>query len=270
MAVDNGATPSAADDTVFLSLRQIPAGSSIYSTTGSTGVADPAGGLVYVPASGTPLPVSTGSPCGQLKFDPVKRNLYLPCGQADRVTIAVAHVNPGQRTNFIFHSVNTPQSPVGDDVSEIFPWLTTDPAGNIYVVWIAGGNGGNNRVYSSASTDEGKSWTTPVQVQLAAVELNHVPGRDGARHRSARGLVGSNASTVDSDLMPSWFNDKQEGATTYPWYGYVATITGANGLTPTIARSRSPRSRCTMARSVTREPLASRQAVTGRWRTTST
>jgi hypothetical protein len=35
--------------------------------------------------------------------------------------------------------------------------------------------------------------------------------------------------------MPSWFNDKQ-GATQYPWYGYIATITGANGLTPTIAQ----------------------------------
>jgi hypothetical protein len=235
MAVDNGATQSAADNTVFLSLRQIPAGSSIYSTPGSTGVADPAGGLVYIPASGTPLPVSTGSPCGQLKFDPVKRNLYLPCGQADRVTIAVAHVNPGQRTNLIFHAVNTPQSPVGDDVSEIFPWLTTDPAGNIYVVWIAGGNGGNNQVYYTASTDEGKSWTTPVQVNSPPSNSNTFPVATApAKGRLVVSWLGQ-SSTVDSDLMPSWFNDKQ-GATGYPWYGYVATITGANGLTPTIAQ----------------------------------
>jgi hypothetical protein len=235
MAVDNGASASAADNTVFLTLRQIPAGSSIYSTPGSTGASDPAGGLVYVPASGTPLPVSSGSPCGQLKFDPVKRNLYLPCGQADRVTIAVAHVNPGQRTNLSFHSVTTPQSPAGDDVSEIFPWLTTDPAGNIYVVWIAGGNGGNNQVYYTASTDEGKSWTTPTQVNSPPSNSNTFPEATApATGRLVVSWLGQ-SSTVDSDAMPSWFNDKQ-GATAFPWFGYVATITGANGLTPTIAQ----------------------------------
>ena len=235
MAVDNGATASAADNTVFLTMRQVPAGSSIYSTPGSTGVADAAGGLVYIPASGTPLPVSTGSPCGQLKFDPVKRNLYLPCGSADHITIAVAHVNPGQRTNLLFHSVNTPQSPAGDDVSEIFPWLTTDPAGNIYVIWIAGGNGGNNQVYYTASTDQGNSWTTPTQVNSPPSNSNTFPvATSPATGRLVVSWLGQ-SSTIDSDLMPSWFNDKQ-GATTYPWYGYVATITGASGLTPTIAQ----------------------------------
>jgi hypothetical protein len=235
MAVDNGTSGSAADNTVFLSLRQVPAGSSIYSTPGSTGVADPAGGLVYIPASGTPLPVSTGSPCGQLKFDPVKRNLYLPCGQADHITIAVAHVNPGQRTNLLFHAVNTPQSPAGDDVSEIFPWLTTDPAGNIYVIWIAGGNGGNNQVYYTASTDEGKSWTAPTQVNSPPSNSNTFPVATApATGRLVVSWLGQ-SSTLDSDLMPSWFNDKQ-GATAYPWFGYVATITGANGLSPSIAQ----------------------------------
>jgi len=237
MAVDNGPTGAAADNTVFLTLRQIPAGSSIYSTPGAAAPSDPCGGLVYVPASGTPLPISSGSPCGQLKFDPVKRNLYLPCGEADHITIAVAHVNPGQRTNLLFHAVKTPQSPAGDDVSEIFPWLTTDPAGNVYVVWIAGGNGGNNQVYYTASTDEGHSWTTPVQVNSPPSNSNTFPE---ATAPAVGKLVVSwlgQESTLDSDAMPSWFNDKQ-GATQYPWYGYFAVITGASGLAPTIAQQR--------------------------------
>src|SRR5215211_2014282 len=56
MVVDNGPTAAAADNTVFMTVRQIPAGSSIYSTPGSTGALDPVGGLAYVPASTLPLP----------------------------------------------------------------------------------------------------------------------------------------------------------------------------------------------------------------------
>ncbi len=237
MAVDNGLTAAAADNSVFLTLRQIPAGSSIYSTPGSTGAADPVGGLAYVPASTLPLPVSSGSPCGQLKFDPVKRNLYLPCGETDHVTIAVAHVDPGQRTGLVFHTVKTPDSPSGDDVSEIFPWLAIDRAGNLLALWIAGGNGGDNQVYYSASTDEGRTWTSPVRVSVAPASSNTFPvAVGGAPGEFAVAWLGQQSS-LDSDAMPSWFNDPQ-GATKYPWYGYVATISGANTLTPKIGQQR--------------------------------
>src|SRR3954467_11380526 len=110
MAVDNGTTAGAYDNTVFLTFRQIPAGSSIVSTPGWAGATDAVGGVAYVPASTLPLPVSSGAPCGQLKFDPVKRNLYLPCGEAGHVTIAVAHVDAAQRTGLVFHTVKTPDS----------------------------------------------------------------------------------------------------------------------------------------------------------------
>jgi hypothetical protein len=237
MAVDNGPTGAASDNTVFMVFRQIPAGSSIVSTPGSTGAADPVGGVAYVPASTLPLPVSSGAPCGQLKFDPVRRNLYLPCGEASHITIAVAHVDPGQRTGLVFHTVKTPDSPVGDDVSEIFPWLAVDRAGNLLATWIAGGNGGNNQLYYSASTDAGLTWTTPVQVSAPPSNSDTFPvAVGGAAGQFSLAWLGQE-STLDSDLMPSWFNDPQ-GATKYPWYGYVATITGANTLAPTIAQQR--------------------------------
>ena len=235
MAVDNGPTPSAADNTVFLALRQVPAGSSLYSTPGSTGSLDPVGGIAYVPATPLPLPVSSGSPCGQLRFDPVKRNLYLPCGESDHIAIAVGHVQPGQRTGIAFRTVKTPDSPVGSDVSEIFPWLAIDDAGNLLAVWIAGGAGGDNHVYYSASTDEGATWTAPVRLSAPPSNSNTFPvavgGPKGVFHVAWLGQ----ASTLDSDAMPSWFNDPQ-GATKFPWYGYVATITGADTLAPTIAQ----------------------------------
>src|SRR3954447_18155365 len=237
MAVDNGATPAASDNTVFLTFRQIPAGSSIMSTPGSTGAADPVGGVAYVPASTLPLPISSGSPCGELKFDPVRRNLYLPCGETDHITIAVAHVDPGQRTGLVFHAVTTPKSPVGTDVSEIFPWLAIDQAGNLYVIWIAGGNGGNNQVYYTASTDEGKSWTTPTQVSAPPANSNTFPvAAAGPAGQLAVAWLGQEAG-IDSDSLPSWYNDPH-GATQYPWYGYLAVIDGANGLKPRIAQQR--------------------------------
>ncbi|HEY3183881.1 MAG TPA: hypothetical protein VGJ77_13655 [Gaiellaceae bacterium] len=237
MAVDNGLTAAASDNTVFLTLRQVPAGSSIYSTAGSTGAGDATGGLAYVPASALPLPVSSGSPCGQLRFDPTRRNLYLPCGEQDHITIAVAHVDPGQRTNLLFHAVKTPTSPVGNDVSEIFPWLAIDGAGNLYVIWIAGGAGGDNQVYYSASTDSGVTWTTPVRISAPPAYSNTFPTAvAGAAGHLVVAWYGQQ-TTVDSDDMPSWFNDPK-GATAFPWFGYVAVLEGANGLKPTIAMQR--------------------------------
>jgi len=237
MAVDNGTAAGASDNTVFLTFRQIPAGSSIMSTPGSTGATDAVGGLAYVPASTLPLPVSSGAPCGQLKFDPVKRNLYLPCGEASHVTIAVAHVDAAQRTGLVFHTVKTPDSPVGDDVSEIFPWLAVDGAGNLLAMWIAGGNGGDNQVYYSVSTDEGLKWTTPVQVSAPPSNSNTFPvAVGGAPGEFVLAWLGQE-STLDSDVMPSWFNDPK-GAVQYPWYGYVATIKHADTLSHSIGMQR--------------------------------
>jgi len=237
MVVDNGLTPAAADNTVFLAFRQIPAGSSLMSTPGSTGADDPVGGLAYVPASTLPLPVSSGSPCGQMKFDPVKRNLYLPCGEASHITIAVAHVNPGQRTGLVFHTVTTPNSPVGDDISQIFPWLAVDRAGNLLATWIAGGAGGDNHVYYSASSDEGRTWTAPVRVDAAPSNTATFPVAVGGPAGTFTIAWLGQQSTLDSDDMPAWGNDPH-GATLYPWYGYVATITNANTLAPSIAQQR--------------------------------
>jgi len=103
------------------------------------------------------------------------------------------------------------------------------------VVWIAGGVGGNNQAYYTASTDEGRSWTTPIQVNSSPSNSNTFPVAVApATGRLVVAWLGQ-TSTLDSDDMPSWFNDKQ-GATQFPWFGYVANITGANGLAPRIAQ----------------------------------
>src|SRR5207247_49300 len=81
-AVDNGATSGTADNTIFLTVHQLAGGIQVYSSPGSTGSSDLTGGLVFSTASDK-LFVAPGSTCGQTKFDPVLRNLYLPCVGGD-------------------------------------------------------------------------------------------------------------------------------------------------------------------------------------------
>src|SRR2546425_7579825 len=71
LAVDNGPTNGVLDNTVFLTYRQIPLGSQVLSSPGSTGSTDPVGGFIYTNAATTTF-VGAGAPCGRLIFDPVQ------------------------------------------------------------------------------------------------------------------------------------------------------------------------------------------------------
>ena len=232
-AVDNGPTAAAADNTVFLAYRQVPAGSFIYSTPGSTGALDPVGGLAYVDSSATPLPVSSGAPCGQLRFDPVKRNLYYPCAAGDHVEITVGHVDPGQRTGITYTNVQAPASP-GGAVGDIFPAVAVDRAGNLYSVWV---DEIDHNVYYAFSRNAGQTWSTVRQVNGNEANSNVFPwaqaGSDGTLVVAWYG----SESHLDSDNMPSWYNDRQ-AASAYPWYGYASVIRNATATSPTYAQQR--------------------------------
>ncbi|HBY93664.1 MAG TPA: hypothetical protein DEP84_06785, partial [Chloroflexi bacterium] len=234
-AMDNGPTAAAGDNTVFLAFRQVPLGSFIYSSPGSTGATDPVGGLVYQNSSANLAdPVSDGAPCGQLRFDPVHRNLYYPCAQGDHVEITVGHVAPGQRTGIVYTNVQAPASPGGGPVGDLFPSVATDQAGNLYAVWI---DETNHNVYYAASTDQGQTWNPAVQVNGNDANSNVFPwvqgGDDG---RLVVAWYGS-PSYLDSDFMPSWYNDRPP-ATEHKWFGYVALITNATGSAPSFAQQR--------------------------------
>lgn len=262
-AVDNGTnhetgTPQnpdpegAADNTVFLAYRQIPFGSFIVSTPGSKGPEDPVGGVVYKNSSdegevGTAAgAISHGAPCGQLRFDPVKRNLYYPCADSETddqgnehsfVEIAVGHVNVGQRTGIDYKIVRTPDSPGGGPVGDIFPAVATDKAGNLYAVWI---DESDHNVYYSYSKDAGKTWGPVRQVNGNDANSNVFPW---AQAGSAGKLVVAwygNSSRLDSDIMPSWYDDRKE-ATNYPWYGYTSLISGAAGSSPSFIQQKFTR-----------------------------
>ena len=231
-ALDNGLTGGGADNTIFLAYRQTPRGSFIYSTPGAT---SPGGGVVYLNSSADPVnPVSQGAPCGQTRFDPVDRYLYYPCIQGDHVEITRAHINPGQRTGIVYTNVQAPDSPGGGPVGDLFPSVATDSDGNLYAVWI---DETDHNVYYAASPDHGTTWGPVHQVNGNDANSNEFMwAQAGAPGTLAVAWLG-NSSHLDSDLMPSWYNNRQAAAQ-FKWFGYASLIRNALGSTPTFAQTK--------------------------------
>ena len=259
LAVDNGATTGAADNTVFLGYHEVDVGHYLLSSPGSTGTGDLTGGLVYQNAIGTGLPTDKlyggSGNCAQLVFDPQSRNLYYACGGAGgngtncpsgptgpvggrRVDVTIVHVPPGQRTGLTAVTKALPNTPMC--LSNLFPVITVDTAGNVYVVW---SDTGDHNIYYSYSTDQGNTWSAPIRVNNPAA-----PATTTAFAWSQAGAPGTlaaiylqAASDKVSDVMPNWNQDPQGSppggpalAAQYKWYGEVSFITNANTTSPTI------------------------------------
>ncbi len=234
-AVDNGLNAGADGNTVFLAYRNVARGSFIYSTPGADDPNDALGGTLYVNSSADPVnSVSQGAPCGQMRFDPVSRNLYYPCNQGDHVEITVGHVNPGQRTGIVYTNVDAPASPGGGPVGDIFPAVATDAAGNLYAVWV---DETDHNVYYAASSDAGQTWGPVHQINGNDANSNEfVWAQAGADGTLAVAWLGS-SSHLDSDFMPSWYNNRQ-AATQFKWFGYASLIRNATGTSPNFSQAK--------------------------------
>ena len=228
LAVDNGATTAASDNTVFLTYRQILGGSQILSSPGSMGPTDTVGGLVYTNAA-TTMFVGAGAPCGRLTFDPVLRNLYLPCLQGNHVHVSRAYVNPGQRSGLAFSSTDTPASP-GGSVGNLFASLTTDQAGNVYVSWV---DTTNNNVYLTVSTNAGTSWSTPLQVNGDPANTNIMPWAIAGSPGTVDVVFYGTNVRGDPNNFPSWYNNRV-AATSVKWFVYFVQVQAATTLAPAI------------------------------------
>jgi hypothetical protein len=234
-AIDNGTTTSAADNTVFLAYHATQVGTYIYSSPGSTGPTDAVGGLVWQNASANaPLPLAHDATCAQLRFDPVKRNLYYACNEGNHVRVTIGHVAPGQRTGIHFHNVTVPVSPGGGGPGHLFPALAVDKGGNVYAAWI---DTNDNNVYYSSSTDQGATWTSPVQVNSSPSVTNEfIWAQGGAAGTLALSWYGTDAAG-QPDSFPNWADDPV-GATSVKWWGYVGVISKATTAYATIAQQR--------------------------------
>jgi hypothetical protein len=234
-AVDNGPTTAASDNTVFLAFHESAVGTFIYSSPGSTGPTDPVGGLVWQnAASNAPLPLASDATCAQLRFDPLNRNLYYACNEGNHVRMTIGHVAAGQRTGIQFHNVALPPSPGGGGPGHLFPAVAVDKGGNVYAAWI---DTNDNNVYYSSSTDQGQTWTSPVQVNSApAVTNEFIWAQGGAAGTVALAWLGTDVAG-QPDTFPNWATDPV-GATSVKWYGYTGVITKANTASATIAQER--------------------------------
>jgi len=232
LAVDNGTdhtigASGAADNTIFVAVRQQPLTSwHIYSSPGSTGMTDPTGGFVFQPAVSGDLPLALGGTCGELHFDPVNRNLYMPCTNA----IWTAHVPAGTRTGLTFTSATIPGA---GSPGNFFPIVAVDTAGNVYAAWT---DTANHNVYYAYSTNGGTSWTTPIQVNSAPANTNVFPWAVAGTNGNLAVVWYGTDAINDPSNFPKWFADRA-GATTVKWFGYAALITNAATASPTIEQN---------------------------------
>jgi hypothetical protein len=232
-AIDNGTTPSVVDNTVFLGVRSVGKGIFIKSSPGSTGSSDAVGGLIFQNAASTPAPLGAENSCGQLRFDPVKRNLYYPCLEGDHVRVTTGHVAPGQRTGIAFANSVTPASPGGGDPGHLFPALAVDGKGNVFVAWA---DEEDQNVYLTLSIDEGKHWSKPIRVNSEPANTAEFVWAAASGDKVAVGWLGTDKKGVSDDFPQ--YNSNPDAADDYQWFGYIAMITNATSTKPTIAQQR--------------------------------
>ena len=235
-AVDNGITPAAEDNTIFIGVRQVGQGLRVFSSPGSRGPTDPIGGLVYQNAADQVTGLAPEASCGQVRFDHVKRNFYYPCNAGSRVRLTVGHVEPGQRTGIHFVNVLAPPTPPGPPGSIfLFPGVGTDRAGNVYVVWAESGHRAIWYSYAAPPDDIAQpwQWSDPVRLNGAPANTAVMPWiQGGAPGTFVVSFYGTDAAQ-NPNSMPSWFNDRQ-AADDYKWFGYVSLVESADTGSPSI------------------------------------
>ena len=239
LAADNGSSTGAFDNTLFLAFHQTAVGTFIYSSPGSQGPSDPAGGLVWQNSASLPgplQPLAADAICAQLRFDRVRRNLYYACNEGDHVRVTVGHVAVGQRAAISYANYNGPKTPGGGDVLNLFPALATDATGHVYMAWI---DAVSSALYYAFSTDEGMSWSAPVRVNSGAAVTNEFDWAQGgaAGTLTLAWYATERTAPGGSDGMPSALDNLGE-ATSYPWWGYAALVTRADTSRPRIAQTR--------------------------------
>jgi hypothetical protein len=238
-AVDNGPSAGSLDNTIFYSFHTSAVGTFVYSSPGSQGPNDPVGGLVFQNATSLPGPlqaVAGDATCAQLRWDPVKRNLYYACKEKDHVRVSVGHVLPGQRTGINFTNYNGPKTPGGGDLSGLFPAMAVDGAGNVYIAWI---DGTTYDLYYASSTDGGKSYSNAVKVNSGQAVTNEFDwAAAGKSGQLALAWYSTDVRQL-SDTMPSSLDPAEaDAATNYQWYGYAALVSNAASAKPTISQAR--------------------------------
>jgi hypothetical protein len=188
-------------------------GGATFTPCGS--ILDPAGpaGRNYTPTGGTLVAKPAFDPSGRMFVEVTEPpQTASPVGAAlNSLYVAVADHGCSGGTVFKNYTVYTDP---GADLGKIFNSVTTDRAGNVYVIAAGKTKAGQTttNVWLFVSHDHGVHWTKPIRVNAPSLKANVMPAVVG-------GLRGN-------ELAVGWFGTSSSGDPNYAknqWRYYVAT-----------------------------------------------
>lgn len=144
-----------------------------------------------------------------------------PFGDPEQIVVGVSHDNG--RT---FHLHLVKRGGVGAIAGEIFPWITIDKAGSLYVSWAGRDTEAQPlNVFLAYSTDHGDNWSAPYRVNQD-IGNAHIYTTISAGDEGVVDVAWYSATTADPSRAD---ND---------WHVDFAQIRNANTAKPTIKQSR--------------------------------
>ncbi len=151
---------------------------------------------------------------GSLTLDPVSGNLYWPfAGPADLfeaaqgavpqnpagITRHVVYMNVSKDGGLSWDTVTVRAEPPTTRVDAVFPWMSVDAAGTLYVVW-----SDTKAVWLVHSKNQGTSWSLPRQVSDAPVASTVLPAIIGGRADTVDiAFIGTDSTNLD-DVESRW------------------------------------------------------------------
>lgn len=175
---------------------------------------------------------------GRVVVDPTTHIVYVPIVDAGGNTLlnfnhALMAVSTDGGKTFTDYPVFTGPNTV--DFANSFPTAAVDTAGNVYMAWVANDTVNNTqKMFFTSSTDHGRHWILPVQVNQATGSLNGTSG-DAATAMLPWIAAGCNGR-VDAIFYgtPGPNNSNQNDA----WQVYFAQTLNGTSATPSFTQTR--------------------------------
>jgi hypothetical protein len=144
-----------------------------------------------------------------------------PFGDPEQIVVGVSHDN-GQT----FHLHLVKRGGVGAIAGAIFPWITIDKGGNVYVSWAGRETPAQPLdIFISYSTDHGDNWSPPYRVNQD-VGTAHIYSTISAGDTGVVDVAWYSATTPDP------------GGANNDWHVDFAQVRNANTMAPAIKQSR--------------------------------
>jgi hypothetical protein len=178
-------------------------------------ILDPSGpaGQNYSPTNGTLVAKPSIDRTGRIYVEVTEPPLVSPPVGATLNSLYIAVADKGCSNGTVFRN-NLIYSDPGADLGKIFNSVTTDAAGNVYVIAAGKTKAGqkNTNVWLFVSHDRGYHWTAPIRVNSPGLTANVMPAVVG-------GLRGN-------EVAVGWFGTSTNPDPNYQkdqWRYYVAT-----------------------------------------------